>query len=50
MREAFTDALRDVLPDMQEVVKVVPDENGIFRVVRDKAREYTQKTGNPSFA
>lgn len=50
MREAFTDALREVLPDMQEVVKVVPDESGIFRVVRDKAREYTQKTGNPSFA
>ena len=50
MGEAFTDALREVLPDMQEIVKVVPDENGIFRVVRDKAREYTQKTGNPSFA
>ena len=50
MREAFTDALREILPEMQEVVKVVPDETGIFRVVRDKAREYTQKTGNPSFA
>jgi len=50
MREAFTDALREVLPDMQEIVKVVPDETGVFRVVRDKAREYTQKTGNPAFA
>ncbi len=49
MREAFTDALREVLPDMQEIVKVVPDETGVFRVVRDKAREYTQKTGNPAF-
>lgn len=50
IREAFTDALREVLPDMQEIVKVVPDETGVFRVVRDKAREFTQKTGNPAFA
>lgn len=49
IKEAFTDALREVLPDMQEIVKVVPDETGVFRIVRDKAREYTQKTGNPAF-
>ena len=46
--QAIVEAIRTVIPELQQTIKVVPDENGIFRIVRDKAREYTLRTGNPA--
>lgn len=46
---AVVAAIREVLPDLQNTQRIEADESGIFRVVRDRAREYTQKTGNPAF-
>jgi len=46
--QAIIEAIRAVIPELQQTIKVVPDENGIFRIVRDKAREYTLRTGNPA--
>jgi len=45
---AIIEAIRAVIPELQQTIRVVPDENGIFRIVRDKAREYTLRTGNPA--
>jgi len=47
---AVVDAIREVIPELQNTQRIETDESGIFRVVRDKAREYTHKTGNPAFA
>lgn len=46
--QAIIEAIRTVIPELQQTIRVVPDENGIFRIVRDKAREYTLRTGNPA--
>lgn len=46
--QAIIEAIRAVIPELQQTIKVVPDENGIFRIVRDKAREFTLRTGNPA--
>lgn len=47
---AVVEAIREVIPELQNTQRIETDESGIFRVVRDRAREYTQKTGNPAFA
>lgn len=47
---AVVEAIREVIPELQDTRRIEADESGIFRVVRDKAREFTQKTGNPAFA
>jgi phage-related protein len=47
---AVVEAIREVIPELQNTQRIETDESGIFRVVRDKAREFTQKTGNPAFA
>lgn len=47
---AVVEAIREVIPELQNTQRIEADESGIFRVVRDRAREYTQKTGNPAFA
>ena len=47
---AVVEAIREVIPELQNTHRIETDESGIFRVVRDKAREFTQKTGNPAFA
>lgn len=44
--EVIVMAIRELLPELQNTQRIEADENGIFRVVRDKAREYTEKTGN----
>jgi hypothetical protein len=46
---AVVEAIREVIPELQNTQRIETDESGIFRVVRDKAREFTQKTGNPAF-
>lgn len=50
LSHAVVSAIREVVPELQQTIRVVPDENGIFRIVRDKAREYTLRTGKPSMA
>jgi hypothetical protein len=47
---AVVEAIREVIPELQNTQRIETDESGIFRVVRDRAREYTRKTGNPAFA
>lgn len=42
-------AIRAVIPELQNTQRIETDENGIFRVVRDKAREYKRTTGNLAF-
>ena len=32
-----------------QTVRIVPDESGIFKVVRDEASSYYRRTGNPAF-
>lgn len=46
---AVVEAIREVIPELQTTHRIEADERGIFRVVREEAREYTQKTGNPAF-
>lgn len=50
LSESIVNALRDVMPELNQTVQVVPDESGIFRIVRDSAREFTNKTGRSAFA
>ena len=50
LSRAVVSAIREVIPELQNTQKIEADESGIFRVVRNKAREFTQKTGNPAFA
>ncbi len=50
LSHAVVDAIREVIPELKNTQRIETDESGIFRVVRDKAREYTNKTGNPAFA
>lgn len=45
------DIMRKILAEMQELnrkemVQIVPDENGIFKIVRKKAREFNDTTGD----
>lgn len=46
---AIVDAIREVIPELQDTLKVEADENGLFRIVREKAREYKNRTGNLVF-
>lgn len=48
MTKSLVDVLVAVLPEMQQTIQIVPDEDGIFKVVRKKAREYSRATGNPA--
>jgi len=50
LSHAVVGAIREVLPELQNAQRIEADESGIFRVVRDKAREYENITGNPAFA
>lgn len=50
LSHAVVDAIREVIPELQNTQRIETDESGIFRVVRDMAKEYTDKTGNPAFA
>ncbi len=50
LSRAVVSAIREVIPELQNTQRIEPDKNGIFRVVREGAREYTRKTGNPAFA
>jgi hypothetical protein len=45
MTQCFIDAMMTMLPEFQQSVQIIPDEDGIFKVVRRKAKEYSDATG-----
>ena len=49
MTKSFVNALLAVMPDLQQTVQIIPDEDGIFKVVIKKAREYNRATGEYAF-
>lgn len=49
LMEIIVQAIRIVIPELQNVIQVIPDENGIFRIVRRKGSEYQETTGRPVF-
>lgn len=46
MTQCFVNALMAVAPELQQTLQVIPDENGIFKIVRNKAREHSRTTGS----
>lgn len=49
MTQCFVNALMAVAPELQQTLQVIPDENGIFKIVRNKAREHNRTTGSYAF-
>lgn len=49
MTKCLVNALLAVMPELQQTVQIVPDEDGIFKVVIKKAREYNRATGEYAF-
>lgn len=49
LSHAVVDAIREVIPELKNAQRIEVDESGIFRVVRDQAREYKKKTGDLAF-
>lgn len=45
MTQCFVNALMTVAPELRQTLQVIPDENGIFKIVRNKAREHYRTTG-----
>lgn len=47
--KAIVEAIRIAAPELERVFQIVPDESGIFRIVRKKAVEYRDTTGKEAF-
>lgn len=47
--KVIVEAIRIVAPELEKVIQVIPDENGIFRIVRKKAEEYRDTKGKEVF-
>lgn len=45
MTQSFVSALLTVAPELRQIIQVNADADGIFKVVRKKAREYSNATG-----
>ena len=45
----IVEAIRMVIPELEQVIQIVPDEDGIFRIVQKKNRENV-RAGKPSLA
>lgn len=45
----IVEAIRMVMPEFEQVIQIVPDEDGIFRIVQKKNRENV-RAGKPSLA
>lgn len=45
LKDAIIDALREMAPELQSVVNIEPNADGIFDVYQKKAKEYTRMTG-----
>lgn len=49
---SYLEPLADMIASKMEgvqTVRIVPDKNGIFKVVREEANSYYRRTGNPAF-
>ena len=49
LMKIIVDAIRMVIPELEQVIQIVPDEDGIFRIVQKKNRENV-RAGKPSLA
>ena len=47
--KAIVEAIRIAAPELERIFQIVPDESGIFRIVRKKAVEYRDTTGKEAF-
>ena len=45
LAQCILEVLRMVAPEFRNTLQVIPDEDGIFRIVRNKAKEYNRVTG-----
>lgn len=45
----IVEAIRMVIPELEQVIQIIPDEDGIYRIVQKKNRENV-KAGKPSLA
>ena len=49
---SYLEPLADMIASKMEgvqTVRIIPDKNGIFKVVREEANSYYRRTGNPAF-
>jgi len=49
LMKIIVEALRMVIPELEQVIQIVPDEDGIYKIVKKKNREEV-KAGRPALA
>lgn len=47
--KVIVEAIRIVIPELEQVIQIIPDEDGLFRIIRKKNNENI-KAGKPSLA